>query len=136
MPHIDENLLLQYALETLDEPERAEVADHLAQCPECLARLQEARDHVSVMGSVAPQVTPIPMPQQEKRRGIMMPLLRTAAVFVFGVFVGWIVSNVTPRESISVTPSYLAVQAPSDTAELFAPVDATALPTGYYQRLR
>jgi putative transcriptional regulator len=57
MIHAAESLW-DYALGTLEEPERSEVAKHVAECAACAVELRAAKETVALIGVDLPPVTP------------------------------------------------------------------------------
>ena len=105
MQHVDDALLIAYADDALDAADRQVVDEHLAECAECRARVEEeralARRAGAVLSAVAPAVHPVP-PFDEvlrrrnrssgARRRAWMPLA-WAASLVVAIGAGWMANE-------------------------------------------
>ncbi|MEX5633583.1 anti-sigma factor [Parafrankia sp. FMc2] len=54
-------LIGAYALDAVDDTDRAEIEAHLAACPECAAELAELRAVAGVLGGAVPRTPPAPL---------------------------------------------------------------------------
>jgi hypothetical protein len=134
--HIAEDKLLEYALEIIDsKEERVEIEDHLIACPECAARLDKIHEDIKVIGNVRPFRQTLPMPNPRQSRLNMYAVLKMAALFLFGIFVGFGASQLADTEPAPVAPAYTALSSPIDSLRSFAVSDATDIPAHYYDMM-
>ena len=134
--HIDEDRLLQYALGALpDQAVTIGVEQHLACCAECRSRLNEIKGDVDVIGSIRPNITPLGIPRQYSRPALWARMLRVAAVFAFGITIGFGTSNWLREESTCISPAYVEMSPAASSVYGFAATDATEVPPCEYSRI-
>lgn len=132
--HINEDKLLQYALEVFStDSERAGIAEHLAICSECSARLEELRKDIEVIGGIQPRRQELRMPSPRPRHNFVYPIIRVAALFIFGILVGFGMSNWIYRQPTYISPSYLTLSPPPDSISTYVVSDATGVSKRYYE---
>ena len=54
MRHIDNDTLLKFVLELLDDQENQRIQLHLSQCERCKAALDNIRHQTDIIGSIVP----------------------------------------------------------------------------------
>ena len=104
MNHIDEDLLMKYALQLLEKQEAAALTEHLSECSDCRVRLDGVRQEIELIGSLEPKIEfpPIPLP---KARGIRIPVwLRAAALLFAGFMIGYGASLFSEDQVVIVVP--------------------------------
>ncbi len=136
MIHINEDKLLEYALETSsDRVERAEIADHLSVCAECHMKLEEIRKDIEIIGGVRPPQPALRIPGQRARPNSIYSALRIAALIVFGIAVGLGASKWVYRQPAIVLPAYILFSPPPDSVNSFVVGDATEISANYYKQI-
>jgi anti-sigma factor RsiW len=134
MIHINEDKLLQYALEVSPtDAERAVIAEHLATCSECSARLEELRKDIEIIGGIQPRKQELRMPVPRPRHNHVYPIIRAAALFIFGIAVGFGASNWIHRQPAYISPAYLTLSPPPDSVSTQVVSDATEISKRYYE---
>lgn len=136
MSHVDEDRLLAYVLEVLEhDSEREEIADHLAGCADCRARLERVREDVEMIGNFRPygQVLRIPAPKIRPWR--IYATARAAAMIALGVFIGFGASSLLHKQRAEVVPPYAVLSPPADCSSGCAVTDVTEVPLEYYKSL-
>ena len=104
MEHVRPIELIQFAAGELAEPRRAEIAEHLDQCPECRANLENQNTLWNMLGEWSPD-----MPSRDLLTGVdralestkmsrtlplrLWRLTRLAAAIVIGVGAGYFASS-------------------------------------------
>ncbi len=132
--HINEDKLLQYALEVSPtDAERTAIAEHLAACSECSARLEELRKDIEVIGGIQPRRQELRMPGPRPRHNFVYPVIRAAALFIFGIVVGFGASHWIQRQPAYISPSYLTLSPPPDSIGTYVVSDATEISKRYYE---
>jgi anti-sigma factor RsiW len=104
MNHIDEDLLMKYALQLLGKQDEAALQEHISECSDCRARLELIRREIELIGSLEPRVEkpPIPLP---KTRGFRIPVwLRAAALLFAGFMIGYGASLFSEDQVVFVVP--------------------------------
>jgi anti-sigma factor RsiW len=102
MKHPDTDALLQAILETLQEPERTSVQQHVSGCPECAAQMKELESQVQTITRVAfPSVEIVP-PRLPVRHAAGKSILKAAAVLVLGFLMGYATAHLAEREPRSI----------------------------------
>ncbi len=136
MIHFNEDKLLEYALETsTDHAERAEIAEHLAICPECSTMLEVIRKDIEIIGSVRPLQPVLRIPGLRAQSNFTYRALRIAALIVFGIAVGLGVSKWVYRQPAKVLPAYITLSPPPDSVNSYVVADATEISANYYEQI-
>jgi hypothetical protein len=135
MIHIDEDRLLEYALEICPGTEKTEIAGHLAGCSRCGAELGRIQRDLQAIGGVRPRVRLTEMSGRRSRQTIVYSILRAAALIIFGIFIGYGASAWLYRAPAPVSPSYIRPSPPEDLLKGIAVSDATEVPLSYYQHI-
>jgi len=99
MMHIDDDTLLKFVLETLDEPDNGTVRDHLSLCPICSGKRLELQREVRSLASVDFQVDAVVPPRLPQRSRRSMMIVRFAAVLAVGFVAGYIMSEVSAPQT-------------------------------------
>jgi hypothetical protein len=128
MHHINEDSLLKYALDIIDDDEEhSEIESHLATCPKCRGRLDIIRSDLDIIGNIEPSRTRLDLPVKRQRPNILYPLLRAAALIIFGIVIGYGAANLQKGEKVSVSPSYAILAPAPDSLAGVAVSDATEI---------
>lgn len=135
MIHIDDDRILEYALEICSDSERSEIAAHLAECSRCGAELGRIQNDLQAIGGVRPRVRLTGMSGRRSRQTIVYSILRAAALIVFGILVGYGASSWLHSVPAPVLPSYMKLSPPEDLPTRVAVSDATEIPSRYYQSI-
>ena len=132
MIHIDEDTLLKYALETLDDAdEKSKIAAHLVSCQECLAQLEEIYGDLDTIASLRPTAITSRTQESSWTQQWVGSLLRIAALLVVGIALGFGGSFILTKEPHGVSPCYATLSPPADSISLYAVPDATEISSGY-----
>ncbi|MDM7917253.1 MAG: hypothetical protein QUU85_18595 [Candidatus Eisenbacteria bacterium] len=127
MTHPSEDILLGFALETIDDPsESAAVASHLAGCRRCSDLLAGIRRDLAILGGLEPRGRVLGRPLVRRRLVPAIGLLQAAALLTIGFALGLGAAARSHREQAWVSPAYLSVSPPADSLRLLAVPDATA----------
>ena len=136
MIHFNEDKLLEYALETSpDHADRAEIAEHLADCPECRTMLEVIRKDIEIIGSVRPLQPVLRIPGLRARSNFTYRALRIAALIIFGMAVGLGASKWVYRQPAEVLPAYIMLSPPPDSVNSYVVADATGISENYYRQI-
>jgi len=126
MKHIDDDWLLEYALETVSGTgERQEIERHIDDCSECRSRLETIRDDLNFIGSLRPRLTEPKAEILPRRKKYLYGIIRAVALIIFGFFIGLGVSGWGDEDEVYVTPCYVQLSPPADSLEGYAQSDAT-----------
>ncbi len=128
MNHPSDDLLLKAELELLDEPGARELAEHLAQCEPCRARMEKIQNDTRLLGEVRASGTVPPLPKPRAQTGIMYTLLKAAALLIVGFLAGFTASRYSCPPPVTVVQSYLTASTPADTITQFAVCDPVDIP--------
>jgi len=133
MNHIDEERLLEYALEVCsDESDHTDIERHLGDCSQCRDRLKVIKEDIEIIGGVRPSQAVLSLPGTKARNSMVYPLLRAAALIIFGIFVGFGAASWINQKPAFVSPAYVTLTPPDLTLEASAVSDATEIPQSYY----
>jgi hypothetical protein len=128
MNHINEDTLLKYVLEIIDdEHEYSDIKYHLTTCAECRTRLEKIQSDLDIIGDIKPAGSDIDLPVRQKRQNIFYPILRAAALIIFGIVIGYGAANLRKPDNVSVTPSYAILSPAPDSLVGVAVSDATEI---------
>jgi len=133
MNHINEDKLLEYALEVL--PDRAEsdvIERHLESCPDCAAILEKIRGDLELLGSIRPNHPVLKIPFRRARIRFVYSLIKAAALLILGMAAGYGISNWINEEPAVVSQAYLRLSPPPDSTLGFAAADATEISSNAY----
>jgi hypothetical protein len=126
MNHIDEDRLLNYALEAYpNDEERAVISGHLMECSECRGSLVKLRNDIKVIGSIRPRERYIRLPGPIKRSPLKYSILKAAALIIIGILIGIGLSNFIYQSKPSVAPMRIKISPPGDSVGRYAVSDAT-----------
>ena len=135
MKHIEEDQLTAYALDTLEsESERQEIAAHLASCEDCRLRLGSIEADVRLMSNIRPRSGDLRMPSPRRHGRPWVQWLRTAAILVTGISIGYGASMIGRTEPAPVSPAFVQLLPPADSVLGTAALDATGVSAEYYKR--
>jgi anti-sigma factor RsiW len=99
MMHIDDDTLLKFVLETLDEPDNATVREHLSSCPLCSGKRLELQREVGSLASVDLQVDAVEPPRLPQRSRRSMVIARFAAVLAVGFVAGYLMAELSAPQT-------------------------------------
>jgi predicted anti-sigma-YlaC factor YlaD len=134
MNHLSEDKLLEYVLAIIeDESEIEAIENHLESCDDCRARLDNINKDIDAIAGVKSPIVPLPQLPAKKSFRIGGVILRAAALLLFGFLTGYIVADYTRPEPVNVSPSYLILSPPPDSAIGIVLSDATAPGIDYYR---
>jgi hypothetical protein len=132
MNHIDEDRLLKYALEIIDNSDQlTEIESHLKECAACSRRLKAIQEEIAVMSGVQIRAGTLPIPEVKQKHRFAYTLFKAAAILIFGFVLGYGTSSWTQREETKVLPSCLQPSPPADSLIGYAATDATLIDREY-----
>jgi len=135
MKHIEEDRLLEYALETRpDDEDRKTIEAHLAECQQCRDALEKIRDELTIIGSIRPDVTPFPVQSSNKRKSIVPALLKAAALVIFGAVTGFGLAAQISTEQVSILPRYEIQSSSNSSLQERASREATRVDFSLYKQ--
>jgi len=96
MNHLNEELLLKYALQMLEADAAGEVKAHLEACPQCAKILSGLQNDLSEFSNIKADIESwnIPIPRC-RSKGAVLAIWKLAAVFILGLLTGYALSNWT-----------------------------------------
>ncbi|TFH64718.1 MAG: hypothetical protein E4G91_04930 [Candidatus Zixiibacteriota bacterium] len=136
MNHLSEDQVLEYVLEIIDnDSERELMAAHFRLCPDCGAKFENIKSDLDIIGGVKPYRRLMQMPNPKARQISLYAVIKVAALFIFGIFVGFATANWIDREPAVVTYAYLTLTPPSGSQAGCAVSDATEVSPVYYEEI-
>lgn len=111
MNHLHEDQILKYMLDTLDSVENKSVKNHLENCKKCTSLLHNIKSDFEIIDSYNPHVEYDNfLPQRNKIE--VNNWLKVAAVLVLGFLTGYLTSNYTKPDQVTVVAQTLIPQSP------------------------
>lgn len=136
MSHFNDDELLEYALETgADQAGRAEIAEHVATCPECRERLEGLMRDIEIIGGIRPIPPVVRFPGVRTRSSLIYSGLRAAALVLFGIALGFGASRLIDRRPAAVSPAYTELSPPPDSVSSYVVADATGFSANFYEQI-
>ena len=128
MTHPDEDTLLKFVLETLDEPDHSIVRTHLSVCRECQEIQKRLVSEVTRLQSVGVHVDVPAPPGLPHRWRFPLAVSRWAAVLAAGFLLGYLTANISaPLRTIPVQQRLAPTPDGGDTSLFISckPVDVS-----------
>jgi hypothetical protein len=104
--HFDEDTLLKYQLELLEDEEMADVKDHINFCESCNSKLDEIKIEINILSSYDPDLEDVQITVIRKTRNYTT-WLKSAAVLLIGFVTGYSTSVFLQPNQIVVVSQYL-----------------------------
>jgi predicted anti-sigma-YlaC factor YlaD len=130
MNHLNEDTLLQWALELLDDEQRRAAEDHIAQCGQCREQWNRVCSDLQAISGLQPAVALSVPVKSRSVRWFQSPLLRAAALILLGVSAAWITAREVLPRHIRVVAAPRECRVPADSLSRLAAPDATEIPHG------
>lgn len=111
MKHIEEDTILKYLLEVLDDEELKRVRDHLTECEICNAKLNELKNQNELIASYNPEVNNSYIPFLKKKDNYSIWFKRVAVLLV-GFILGYSTSVLLRPDKVIIVEQYLIVKSP------------------------
>ena len=112
MNHFDEEILLKYSLEILNENKVLLIKNHLIECDACTSKLNEAKKQLQVIGSFDPMIennnSLVP-----KRNNALSVWVKRAAVLIIGFIAGYATSVLSQTDQVTVIAQNLITKSPT-----------------------
>jgi len=111
MNHFDEDTILKFVLEVLDDDELKKVRDHLIDCEICNTKFNDIKKQNELIGSYNPDVENKFMPIYKKKNNYSVWIKR-AAVLLMGFLLGYSASVILYPNQVVVVEQYLISKSP------------------------
>jgi len=95
MTHLDEDTLLKFVLETLDEQDASLVREHLSGCQPCAHQEKKLRMEVRRLSGVEVHLEEVTPPGLPRRMRILAVATRAAAILAVGFLAGFLTAELT-----------------------------------------
>ena len=132
MIHLDEDLLLKYALELLDDKEESTIREHLTKCDQCKKSHESITNHIELIGSIEPDIKPEIIPLPKKKLKIPEQFIRAAAILIIGFFIGYLTANLAHPVKVNVVKQNLITKTIMYPIESFRMCEQVDLDAKYY----
>ena len=118
MTHPVDDKLLQLVLETLEEPDRTEVSQHMLHCVQCRNREQRLRQQSERIGNIEMKIEIPKLPSLPGTPRRFIPAWRWAAVLCIGFLLGFLTARLSDNSSppIPVPQRLIPTHAPSSSS--------------------
>jgi hypothetical protein len=112
MNHFEDDIILKFVLETLDDDKTAVIKKHLMECEICSAKFNKTKKQIEVISSYNSEVEDVyyPLP---KRNNTFNVWLKRAAVLIIGFIGGYITSVLSQPDQITVVEQHLITKTPA-----------------------
>lgn len=104
--HFDEDTLLKYQLELLEDEELANVKNHINICESCKSKIDEIKAQINILSSYDPTVKDVQINKNRKRKNYST-WLKSAAVLLVGFVTGYSTSVYVQPDHVVVVGQYL-----------------------------
>lgn len=104
MKHFDENTILKYLLEVLDENDSQSVKNHLSECDICLSILNDLKKQNELITSYNPKIENVYVPINKKNNYPVW--LKRAAILIIDFLLGYYTSTLLQPEQITIVEQF------------------------------
>jgi predicted anti-sigma-YlaC factor YlaD len=132
MIHIDEDLLLKYALQLLEDKEQTKIQEHLIKCDQCKKHYESIKSDIELIGSIELDVEQEVIPLPKKKLKITKQWIRAAAILIIGFFIGYITANLAHPVKVEVVKQKLLTKTILYPIESFRTCEQVDLDAKYY----
>ena len=120
MKHPDDDTLLKYTLETLEDDKAVQVKEHLRECIVCQEKIDRLNEEMRVIGGYESPLEPREYPLRLRRKGSFTGLFKAAAILTLGFISGYLVSEVSRgRLPVNVVPQILVTKSAESLTDGF-----------------
>ena len=111
MNHINDDLILKYALETLDEKEVNFIENHFTDCDECRESLNEIQNEIDLICSFNPEMgeTTFSIPKEKAK---LNNWVKWVALLLIGFIAGYSTSSIIPKSRTTIVEQKLITHTP------------------------
>ena len=131
MNHIDNDTLLKFVLELLDDQENKRIQEHLSQCERCRATLENTQRQIDIIGSIDPEIDALHYPLPRAQHISFLPVLKAAALVLIGFVVGVGTANLHQPEQVNVVPQHIELSSPQSPAAAFTSCESLDIYTNF-----
>ena len=107
MTHVDDDTLLKFVLEILDNPDESLVRDHLSMCTECRQKSANFQHDVAALGTVEFLHDRVAQPRMPRTTRGRLSALTAAAVLVAGFLGGYVTSELSNPDRVVVVQQHV-----------------------------
>jgi hypothetical protein len=118
MKHFDEDTILKFSLEILDDEEAQKVRNHLSECEICTAVFDDLENQNKLIASYNPKLKNLYVPISKKQNTYSVWFKR-AAILLIGFLLGYYTSTILQPEQITVVEQNLVSKSPQNTSTNF-----------------
>lgn len=119
MRHFNEETIIKYSLEILDDDESKKVREHLNECEVCLATLKSIAKQNKLITGYNPQIESIFIPVS-KLKSNNLTWLKRAAIIIVGFVLGYAVSIIFQPEKVVVVEQFSISKSPYNYSTTFS----------------
>lgn len=112
MNHFDDEIILKFVLEILDEEKAVIIENHLVECETCSAKLNDAKKQLQIIGSYNPRIEKFDYPLP-KRNDTLYIWVKRAAILIIGFLAGYTTSVLSQPDQITVVAQQLITKTPA-----------------------
>lgn len=122
--HPDDDTLLKYVLEILDDADDAATRDHVTRCGQCAARCRELSKPIDRITTVQFKIQEVAAPRFPRRkRSMSAVVIRAAAILAAGFLAGYLTAGWTALPPTLSVPQHLEPESPATTLPHFTSCD-------------
>lgn len=132
MIHFDDDLLMKYALELLDDKEESTIREHFTKCDQCRKQHESIKSHIELIGSIEPDLKPEIIPLPKKKLKIPGQWIKAAAILIIGFFIGYLTAIFAHPVKVNVVKQNLITKTILYPSESFRTCEKVDLDAKYY----
>ena len=105
--------------ELFESDEEVKLHEHLEQCQDCRRRYRKLKAETEIIGSINPELPGPSIELPDKKKLLVSNIFKIAALLLVGFTAGYVTSEDSQPEQISVVPQYSVVSTPEDSLGYF-----------------
>jgi len=123
MNHLEDDKLLELALELLENDEAVKLKEHISECHDCREKFEAVKKRMDIIGGFDPVIEEPSHTFPNRRRSATKVWLRAAAILIVGFAAGYFTARYSQPECVNVVGQLLAVNTPADTLSGFVSLE-------------
>jgi hypothetical protein len=131
MIHLDDDTILKYIIDTLDETERSAALDHISTCDYCRQEADRVRGDMERMSAFQLRVGRVKPPPLRRSFNPLGVIAKVAAILAVGFLLGYVVAEMSTSPVSIPVPERLLLSSGNGYEPKYAPSEATDVRSPY-----